>query len=229
MLHILLILCLIVIVIFIIVIVIIGCILHSRSFDKRTHFQHNKSVLITQSTYKYVKEYKKQLIRNVAKLCKDLDIKYVISHGNLIEFERQADILHDDDLDLRFDKRDMHKWVQFCKHEYTVPNKYNIVLDSRVNDIEKQLQNGIQIRLDKFENPLNIEEHTQMDIHIDFIAHSVRSAFWKDYDIDFDALRTIQYLDTETFAPSQEDTVRILIQEYGSNYMIPNIHNYIID
>ena len=53
------------------------------------YFQHNKDVAITEESYKYVRKYKKQLLTNLNKLLSDIEIKYVISHGNLIEYRER--------------------------------------------------------------------------------------------------------------------------------------------
>ena len=77
-------------------------------------YQHNKHVQVTANTYAYVREYKKQLLQNITNLLNDLQIRFVISHGNLIEFERNCPIYHDDDLDIRFCIDDAAKWNQYC-------------------------------------------------------------------------------------------------------------------
>ena len=71
-------------------------------------FQHNRKN-ISFDTYIYTFLYKQQLLKNITLLLESLNIKFVISHGNLIEYERKKYIFHDDDLDIRFDVRDQHK------------------------------------------------------------------------------------------------------------------------
>ena len=83
-------------------------------------YQHNPGITITKENYEYVREYKKQLLQNITRLLNDLNIRFVISHGNLIEYKRGAPIYHDDDLDIRFNRDDIEKWSQFCKEKNSI-------------------------------------------------------------------------------------------------------------
>jgi cytidyltransferase-like protein len=65
-----------------------------------------------------------------------------------------------------------------------------------------------------------------MKIFADLVGSDENYYVWKLYDIDFQNLRKIVYLDSETYAPSIEDTVRVLTNEYGSNYIQPNYTLY---
>ena len=58
------------------------------NFKKCVYFQHNKKTIITKESYTYVSDVKQQLLYNIVKLLNKLNIKYVLSHGNLIEFVR---------------------------------------------------------------------------------------------------------------------------------------------
>lgn len=187
-------------------------------------FQHNTEFSVNNETYKYVYEYKKQLLFNITNLLNDCEIKFVISHGNLIEYERKQPIYHDDDLDIRFDMNDLPKWKHFCNNNDIVLHKYNLILDDRLKNIEKQKYDGIQCRLIKFDNQHNIKEY-KMDIHSDLVMNIVESDFWKDYKINFNNLRKIIYLDVETYAPSSDDAIKVLTLEYGPTYLIPDIKN----
>ena len=186
-------------------------------------FQHNFKVKVDKETYEYVRQYKSQLLFNIDKLLDDLNIKYVIAHGNLIEYVRNKPIYHDDDLDIRFDVDDFWKWEKYCKDLNNVDDyKYNLKYDHRIFDIEKQLFNGIQIRLIKFMNPDNIKEFN-LDIHCDLVASRVdKKDSWMDYYIDYSKLRRVNFLEVDTYVPSEDDTDRILTKQYGKNYIIPN-------
>lgn len=186
------------------------------------YFQHNDKTQITLSSYIYVILYKKQLLSNVTKLLNDLSIKFVISHGNLIEFERGTPIYHDDDVDIRFDVSDIPKWMDFCSKNECILNNYNLVFDGRFKKFEYQVYNGIQCRLIKFHNEDCIKEYSTMDIHCDIVASHVTIDFWMDYLIDFSNLRTVSYLGVRTSAPSKEDTYSVLSTQYGSKYLIPD-------
>lgn len=187
------------------------------------YYQHNK-VKITKDSYTYVYFYKKQLLENITKLLDDNKIKFVICYGNLIEYERQRPIYRDDDLDIIFNIADMPKWEKFCKQNSNELQKYNLVFDGRFKDLKKQKFNGIQCRLQKFNNPKKIKEF-KMDIHCDLICNKVGSIYWKNLDIDFNNLRKIKLYGVKTYAPSKLDTTRILISEYGQDYLIPNTKN----
>ena len=185
-------------------------------------FQHNMTFIINTNTYTYVKEYKRQLIKNMTQLLDDLHIRFCIGHGNLIEYARGKPIYHDDDLDLRFSKEDMGKWFEYCKNNGKHAYKYNLLFDHRFSDVDAQKENGIQVNLLDFENDRNIKAFKKMDIHCDLVANNIKTNVWIVYDIDFNNLRKVSYLGVDTYVPSEEDTVRILTKEYGSDYMTPN-------
>jgi len=185
------------------------------------YFQHNNKVEITPVSYKYVYDNKKQLLNNITQLLIDLDIKFVISHGSLLEYTRGQPIYHDDNLDIRFDINDFDKWKTFCKSPINI-DLYNLKFDFRINDINAHKYNGIQCRLIQFKNYKNIKEFKNIDIHCDLVANKVGSDFWIDYDIDFNNRRNVILYDTVTYAPSKDDTHRMLSRSYGKNYIIPD-------
>jgi len=186
---------------------------------KKNKLQHNQKK-ITYDIYSYVFLYKKQLIKNITLLLNSLNIKFVIAHGNLIEFERGEYIFRDDDIDIRFDHRDFDKWELFCS-EPSNNNKYNLNFDFRFSDIKQQKKNGIQCGLINFENFYNNKEFPELDIHLDLVSSNLKSEVWIKYNIDFDNIRKIKYLDVDTYAPSISDTKMILQKEYGKKYLIP--------
>ena len=193
--------------------------------ETKHYFQHNKKIEITRSTFFYVREYKKQLLKNITNLLNDLDIGFVISHGNLIEYERGKPIYHDDDVDIRYNIKDIKKWEKYCSNEKNINNeKYNLVFDKRFTKIKKQLFNGIQVRLINFINKFKVKEYI-IDIHLDlvpnFAGKNKISKMWPSYDINFNRLRKIKYLDVDTYCPSIKDTKRVLKKQYGSDYLIP--------
>jgi len=185
-------------------------------------YQHNNTVIINKQTYTYVYQYKKQLLSNITRLLNDLQIKFVIAHGNLIEYERGKPIVHDDDIDIRINKNDFYKWKVFCKNNSLHVDNYNLKFDDRLKNINKQEFDGIQCQLIKFINNNNIEEYKNIDIHCDLVMNNVFNKFWPDYNINFNNLRSISYLDVKTFAPSVDDTYNVLSSQYGKHYLIPN-------
>ena len=189
------------------------------------YYQHNE-LIVNEDNLKYCNEVKKQLLHNISSLLKSLNIKFVISHGNLIEFARKASIHHDDDIDIRMCSEDFDKWIKYCKKlNCLVDNKYNLKYDHRIFNFEEQKDNGIQIRLNNLINNNNIKIYN-MDIHCDLVLNTIESETWIKYDIDFNNLREVKYLGTTTYAPSEEDTDRILKKEYGENYIKPNFKPY---
>lgn len=111
--------------------------------------QHNDNIVITKDSYNYIRLYKKQLIQNITNLLNDLNIRFVICWGNLIEYERKIPIFQDDDLDITFNVEDLPKWENFCKNNDKKITKYNLIFDDRFKDIEAQKNNGIQFWLIK--------------------------------------------------------------------------------
>jgi hypothetical protein len=192
-------------------------------------FQHNFRVDVTLLKYNYVKEYKKQLLQNVTNLLNELNIRFVISPGNLIEYERKKPIYHDDDLDIRFCIDDFPKWRSFCNdsNAHLLCKKHNITFDDIFLDFDKQLDKGIRIALVTFENPKHITIFESIQIYTDLVVSIANSKkHWIDYSIDYDNLRKIIFMGVETYAPNEEDTKRILSTEYGENYLIPNYEEY---
>lgn len=188
-------------------------------FSTRT-YQHNDTVLITRETHQYVREYKKQLVKNVTALLNDLGIRFTISNGNLIEYERQQPILHDDDIDIRFYKNDLDKLWKYCQSlTIAEDERYNLKYNERIFDFEEQEHKGVQMWLLV---PPSSEYVDVIDIHADVVCEQVYTNFWPNFNIDFLNLRDIVYLETLTYAPSSEDTKRILTRDYGENYLIPN-------
>jgi len=194
------------------------------------YYQHNKNIEINSQTFQYVQEYKRQLINNITQLLNEIDVKFVISHGNLIEYSRGETIYHDDDLDIRFNVDDITKWQHFCNNPINYDRikngfflqKYNLRFDHRFDNIQKQKQNGIQCKLIHFDNKNNIDTF-EMDIHGDFVCSVVETNFWMNYNINFYNLKEIEYLNVKTFAPNDKDTHRVLKNQYGESYLIPKI------
>lgn len=184
-------------------------------------FQHNSHIEINKYSYRYVFLYKRQLLYNITNLLNKLNIQFVISHGNLIEYERKKPIYHDDDLDIRMNVKDLEKWSKFCNENDMILPEYNLKFDDRFKKIDSQIYNGIQCRLINFYNRYKIPVY-KMDIHCDLVANVVTKKFWMDYNIDYNNLRKIIYLGVNTYSPNKNDTTKMLVAQYGKNYIIPN-------
>jgi len=184
-------------------------------------YKHNK-VVVTEETYKYVLSYKRQLMEGMSALLDDVGVRYVISHGNLIEYERGKPIYHDDDIDLRFCVDDLTQWEIYCSDDNNIENpKYNLSFDKRFHDMDKQKINGIQAWLLTFDTAGSPKSFPQMNIHCDLVLNIIESDFWMDYKIDYNKLRKIKLYGVDTYAPSKKDTVKVLADQYGDNYITP--------
>jgi hypothetical protein len=193
------------------------------------YFYHNK-VLVTKESYAYVKEYKTQLLRAVDSLLRSLNIRYCIGHGNLLEYERQKPIYGDDDVDIRVDSRDYRKLLYKTLRKEKTFTDFNIRLqysDWYNSDLLcKAKALWYHVSLIKFDNSSNLKI-VNMPIYLDIVTSlECANGFWIHYDIDYGNLRPIKYLDVDTFAPSKEDTKKVLIKQYGKDYIIPNYALY---
>jgi hypothetical protein len=191
-------------------------------------FQHNSKFDVNKNTYEYVKQYKQQLLENLAKLFDDINIKYVISHGNLIEYLRGSPIYHDDDIDLRININDYDKIKNYFNKNNNKLEKYNLKFDERIlSHYENVFKfNGSQCWLIKFNNKYNITEY-KMDIHADIVLNKVGSNFWLNYDINYNDLQKIKYYNVSVYIPNKKDCEKVLITQYGKKWIIPEF-NYII-
>ena len=184
-------------------------------------YQHNTKYYINNETYKYVYEYKKQLLQQITDLLNSLNIRFVIANGSLVEYMRKKPIYHDDDLDIRFCAEDFDNWEKYY-NDYNKNNIFNLNFSDR--SIADQRRKGVQIRLLNFNNTKNIVTFPDMDIHCDLVSSSIQygKKTWMDYNIDFNNLDKIKFYDIDTYSPNDKDTIKVLKAEYGPNYMIPN-------
>lgn len=182
------------------------------------YFQHNSNYMITIESYKYIEAYKKELLKNVTKLMNDLNIKFSISDGLLLQYTRGKPILEDDDIDIRFDKNDFKKWEDFCNKNNKKLDKYNLIFDDRFTNIKQQKINGIQCSLINFNGN---SKYKNINILVDLVSSNVENKFWADFNINFNNLRKVKIYNVETFIPSKEDATEYLKFTYGPNYIIP--------
>ena len=62
-------------------------------------FQHSGST-VTIQTLKYVREYKRILLRKLVTIFNKYNIRYILADGNLLEIHRKSPIIQDDDIDI---------------------------------------------------------------------------------------------------------------------------------
>ena len=205
-------------------------------------FQHTK-VLVTDETLKYTQTYKGELLKRIVNILNFLDIKYYLSNGNLIEYLRGNLIIHDDDIDIRYDIRDFSKWKNYCLKLENRNNKYydvkhNLIFDNRAIKFEKQRENGIQIKLD-IENITNISLRNksilkncpnnllEKGIHADLVP-CCSNGIWQESCYVFlqkKALRNVTIFGIKNVSiPNKKICHYILKKQYGREYLIPNIN-----
>lgn len=112
--------------------------------SKQLRFQHSK-LIINEERYNTIREHKRVLLKNITNVLHKLDIKYVIAHGNLLEYVRGSPIVQDDDLDIRFDVKDIKKWEKYVSSLKNNKDPNNKLF------IKKRLSNYYIIRLNSFE------------------------------------------------------------------------------
>ena len=199
---------------------------HKQDIPKQEipNFQHS-GMPITKDSYAFVQKSKHNLLNGISTVMAKYQIRYVISHGNLIEFVRGRPIYHDDDIDIRFDVRDFPKWEQYCNSlKNGIDAEHNLIWDDRIHDFSRQRDNGIQARLiscttDKIDS----KSGHKYDVHCDVVASQVQSSFWNNYDLAFEtSLRPVMYMGSTVYVPTKEKAHTLLHLEYGSDYMIPD-------
>jgi hypothetical protein len=191
-------------------------------------FQHNQNITVTKKNYCAVYEYKKELLYQIMRLFNNLRIKCFICYGNLIEYERKDHILHDDDIDIIFDGSKFREWCGYAAFRNKKLYDYNLEFDNRWYKPEEQMKNGIQVSLINFVSKEKDLEKiiSKMDMHADIIPDFIDSKVWPNIHVNLKNLRRIKLWGINTYAPSIKDTIRILENEYGKDYIKPIIKNY---
>lgn len=176
-------------------------------------FQHN-NININKENFEYLTVYKKELFKNVTKLLDDLDIKYVISDGNLLEYYRGDIIVQDDDIDIRVNYKDLNKFQKYNLTHDKLDEKYNL-------SYEKVDEKWYQIRLDKFKEFKN----GKFDIHCDLVSSDLigTEGGWLNVNYFFDKeLNNVKYMGVNTYTPQNSLINKFLKENYGPNFNIPN-------
>jgi hypothetical protein len=176
-------------------------------------YQHNSNIFITKENYDYVYLVKQQLLKHTTALLNELSVDFVISHGNLLEFHRGKPIYHDDDFDIRFRDSDFLK----MNENTLLFEKHNLIIDSY-----RKNSNFYKLKLKTFHNPNEIKVFPEIHVIMDLVSHKTHDSFWIPYDVDFSNKRKILFMDQETFAPSLEDTIKVLTLDYGNDFIIPH-------
>jgi len=184
-------------------------------------FYHLKRIPVTQITYNIARDIKKRILSAVDALLESLHVRYALSDGNLLEYERGIPIYHDDDVDIRVDSRDFHIINDYIGGRSNLDTDRNIKFDAY--NLDRTWYHVSLINTDDIPSDYDLKNCISLDF---VISNEICGGFWKKYDIDFDNLRRINYLDIDTFAPGKEDTIRVLQTAFGVNYLTPNYALY---
>lgn len=193
-------------------------------------YQHNNKVLITEDNYLKVHNQKIKAIDSIHKIFEKHNIKYVIGHGNLIQYVRKKPIYHDDDVDIRICHDDVDKLYNYFDSLPKLNNidthrilklsnggkydkDFDIYFDNRCNNKNNFLNNGIQAKFLDIKNPFNI--------FIDLVSSFTESKFWLNYDIDWLKIKKVKCYNIYFYVPSDEDTHKVLLTQY-KNYLKPS-------
>ncbi len=192
----------------------------------KQYFYHNNKIRVTLESFNSVREILKELLFRVDKLLRRLDIKYTIACGNLLEYERGSPIYHDDDIDIRVDSRDWYKWDLHLLNKGNTNIENDLFYKKVTADNKGRWYHIYLLNFDNIKKKKGIKNNA---FGLDFVSSdSCANDFWKKYDINFDDLRNVVYLDINTFAPNINDTKKVLIMDYGPNFIIPNYKPYTI-
>ena len=179
-------------------------------------YQHC-DVLITEKNYAVVTDTRRRLIAGVTSALERHRVRYVLGHGNLLEFVRGEPIVHDDDVDIRIHRDDLDRWMGYCLEAGEKDEARALSLrDARRTDRGAQARNGMQLWL--LDDP-----HPHFDVHVDVVSSTVPDPVWIDYHPAFETpLRRTTYLGVLVWVPSAEAARKLLIQEYGIDYLVPD-------
>ena len=214
-------------------------------------YQHN-NVTITDDTLSCLDMYRYELLKRVAKVLHENNIKYFVGHGNLIEIKRNKQLIHDDDIDIRFDKNSKSNLVKYFKtlvktHDGHYLDSVNHLIFSKrhpdinninwtqavldINDINNEGFNDFDNFKDcfnkYFSNNVNIK-HSNFNVHSDITIatryqENIIEVIWDDFQYVFDhPLENVIYKGVNVTIPNKEMSDKILTYQYGKNYITPN-------
>lgn len=183
-------------------------------------FYHSNTIPVSKESYAYVRKVLHELLYKTDKILRELGCRYTISHGSLIEYQRGAPIYHDDDIDIRVDSRDFHRVRAYIGGAVKIDEANNVTFTKYWGDPNWYHVDLITREHDPYFNK-------NFPISLDLVtSNSCSNGFWERYDIDFDNLRCVKFMDIDTFAPSETDTHKVLLNGYGANYLRPNYEPY---
>eukprot|EP00746_Dinoflagellata_sp_MGD_P102997 gnl/MRDRNA2_/MRDRNA2_42400_c0_seq1.p1 gnl/MRDRNA2_/MRDRNA2_42400_c0~~gnl/MRDRNA2_/MRDRNA2_42400_c0_seq1.p1 ORF type:complete len:350 (-),score=31.94 gnl/MRDRNA2_/MRDRNA2_42400_c0_seq1:436-1485(-) len=195
-------------------------------------FQHSR-IPVTRDGLHQVQMAKKKLLQGVVLILEEIGIPYVIMDGALLEYLRGQTIVHDDDLDIRYENEDCAKIanysrkLNFSRGEY-FHVQHGIVFDGRLASCDSeeggQLHNGVQARLDEHAS-LGFEYDAKFQVHLDLvpaIVHEDSRHLWRNApDVFFNPERAV-FLGVKVWKPNPHEAQRYLRRKYRGNYMVPD-------
>lgn len=156
------------------------------------------------------------MLQCITKLLNFLKIKFVIVHGNLIEYIRDKPIYHDDDIDIRYDIiffDILQEYIDNLKKNNYCDEIYNLKFSFKDN------AKRMVCELLKFNNINDCIIFDNIRIPCDVVSNIYNG--WIDYDINYDDINEIEYIGIKTYVPNELDIDHVLKKEYGKNYLIP--------
>ena len=153
------------------------------------------------------------MLKNISKLLNDINIKFVLSFKNLLEYYINKNIYDLDQLYIRFNIDDIKKLNNQLQDK--LEQKYNLELVDNNSNI-------FTIKLNKYKDDLGCKEYPNININLYLISHFIENNNYLNYDINFLNLESTKYLEINTYIPNSIQIVDILKKEFGYNF----IENY---
>jgi len=208
---------------------------HFRGYrdGEHSYFGHTR-IGITTANVKLVKITLTTLLERVVRILNILDIRYTISAGTLLGWQRnQQFIPWDDDIDIRVHPSDWHKLHNIYKTAIRSGTNWNIYKVKGIDILPVQ-SDGRLSRLDKRSDIqfrvigvgyTNLNHHNIIgkDIHLDLVSadYEMRYGPWKNVEIAFEKELMSTAMNGVTVKVTQ-NYEQILQQTYGKNWNIPN-------
>lgn len=188
---------------------------------KEVYFQNSDIIVNKQNLLKVRNELYDDL-KSIVSILDKYNIRYTLAGYNLLEYFTKKENISLDSITIRIFNEDFDKWMSYCQtlqqqDNTYIDTKYNLIFGNNANNKIKQLEFGIK---------LSSMNTCQENIFINIIPAICvpPNAKYFNYDIDFNKLQKIKYLNLTITIPNKNDTDNILQTEFGDKYF-----NYIDD
>lgn len=206
---------------------------HFRGYrdGEHSYFGHTR-IGITAANVKLMNITLTTLLERVVRILNILDIRYTISAGTLLGWQRnQQFIPWDDDIDIRVHPSDWHKLHNIYKTANRSGTNWNIYKVKGIDILPVQSDGRLSI-LDKRSDIqfrvigvgyTNLNHHNTIskDIHLDLVSADYKYGPWKNEEIAFEKELMSTVMNGVTVKVTQ-NYKQILQQAYGKNWSIPN-------